>query len=162
MISDLFSSLATIFIEDQRIGEFCNLTFAKKHTVYIGLKPEEEPDPADYPIIAITEIGRQERGDGNPDDQIEIIVTVAIEEETVTPETFPNGVKLVEHVGLQKVEQLRELVENSILKKSGLGWKIKGTSQTITENFYPFFVSTMTIILSRPKFKRDGRGVREE
>lgn len=159
MAYELFDEIAKIFCENNELKSFCSEKYGKNFCVYIGIKPEEEPESLEYPILAITEISQDDKGDGKPEESVDIVITAAIEQSKVDDSTVINEIKIVKNVGLQEVEAFRELAKNAILKKHGLGFKISGSGKTIPENFYPFFTSTMVITFSRPKMKRDGRGV---
>lgn len=161
LINDLLDSIAQIIANDNPIKSYCHDKFAKYQTIMIGLEPETEPEANNYPLIAIANITNPDRGDGFSQDSLVFGICTTIECRTLESSTI-NGISIKKWLGFAYVEDLRRIVENSILNTTGLAWQISVSGQNVQSTFFPYFSSISITTFSRPKNRRDGRGFGEE
>lgn len=102
---------------------------------------------------------RTQKGNEIAENLYQISIAVAISDDYVDgPIVEPStGAVIKKFRGLYRVEELRDLVEQEILGITGAGAKISVGGETLMQNLYPHFKSTMSMNFEYHKSLRDKR-----
>jgi len=140
---------------DAAIESFCQSNFSKSITVFLGKDTKDlpSPDSGDYPIALIHGVSRAFKGE--KDSQIIYEVSIGA---GITSETITIGAKTKTYNGFLFAENLRELIEASLLTANFPG-AVGVTGDSIQEQLFPVFVSftNLEIIMRKNYQKPIGR-----
>lgn len=160
MIENMLEKIVTLLSTNSEIITFCEDTYSKKQSIFLGIDTEDAPPSTYYPLIAILGITRDDRGHSSPTESFSVFISLVIESSTNVPSVI-EGVTIVRYSGFKEIEQFREIVEDAILKNQwGDSWVPKVTGQTVTGSFSQFFETVININFTRSSYKRLGHGVR--
>ena len=137
--SQMLEKIRDILKADAAIEAWSQELFLENITIYLGVDELSGPDESDYPVIVISGL-RIIRGNSASTKIYEVDIGCGIVQEEI--ETDPlKSVKTFK--GLLQAEDLRELVEASIIEEKFAKVSIEG--ETASLNFYPLFASFTTL-----------------
>lgn len=133
--------MRNVLRDSTEIAAYCQARYGKKHTVFIGLNPQNPPQKADNPSLSIIGVRVEKAGTR---EKIGMTIGICVEKETRTDVIPEGGVATKTYEGFLEVEELRELVEKAVItaKKFLLP---KTESESIQNEIFPLFTSSTTI-----------------
>lgn len=126
---------------DETINRFCQDTFGKLPTIYIGVDDEAPPPAEEYPLLVLEGIRSKRPRSGSQAHLITIGVGVVDKRVTRTDRTRV-------YQGLSSAATLLALAEGAVAQ--GCRGKTTTESDTGQLSWFPIFVTTATITIEVP------------
>lgn len=144
----ILTALGKALSADEAITQYCQNEFGKDRKVYLGIDNLDPPPADEYPLIVVYYVERF-RGEGASRIRYAAEIGVGVHNKDIA---HVEGSNLHEYTGLRQAEELRELVEDAVLR-TRLG-KIDVAGDTRSEAYYPVFRANTLIVLETIRSSR--------
>ena len=140
MIRQNLETLRDILRDSAEIAAYCQAKYSKKHSVFIGLNPQNPPRKEDNPSLSIIGVRIERAGTR---EKISMTIGICVEKDNLADSTA-NGVTTKTYEGFLEAEELREKVERAVIDaRKFLLPKIE--SESIQNEIFPLFTTSTTI-----------------
>ena len=137
-IRDILEKLRDGIVADAALNIYTQANFTKKINIFCGNDVNNPPAKIYSPYVVINDVENVLRGGNRTTYKINFFVGVINEDKT-------EGTNVVIHEGFVLCEELREEIENAILRLRKYKWKIDIESGTLINNVFPLFTSNFKI-----------------
>jgi len=140
MIRQNLETLRDVLRDSAEIAAYCQAKYSKKHSVFIGLNPQNPPRKEDNPSLSIIGVRIERAGTR---EKISMTIGICVEKDNLADSTA-NGVTTKTYEGFLEAEELREKVERAVIDaRKFLLPKIE--SESIQNEIFPLFTTSTTI-----------------
>jgi len=140
MIRQNLETLRDVLRDSAEIAAYCQAKYSKKHSVFIGLNPQNPPRKEDNPSLSIIGVRIERAGTR---EKISMTIGICVEKDNLADSTA-NGVTTKTYEGFLDAEELREKVERAVIDaRKFLLPKIE--SESIQNEIFPLFTTSTTI-----------------
>jgi len=111
MIRQNLETLRDVLRDSAEIAAYCQAKYSKKHSVFIGLNPQNPPRKEDNPSLSIIGVRIERAGTR---EKISMTIGICVEKDNLADSTA-NGVTTKTYEGFLEAEELREKVERAVI-----------------------------------------------
>lgn len=140
MIRENLETLRNILRDSAEIAAYCQAKYSKKHSVFVGLNPQNPPRKEDNPSLSIIGVKIERAGTR---EKISLTIGICVEKAELADSTV-NGVTTKSYEGFLEAEELREKVEKAVIDARKFLLP-KTESETIQNEIFPLFTTSTTI-----------------
>ena len=145
---DLLEKLRDTIAQNQELQSYCQATFSKNATVFLGIDEEEPPQQSELPSIILFGIDREKGASNRILYSIAVNIAIVDESEAI----LGQDTKTLE--GVSKIENMLEFVENAVFANQPNLGKVDISGETLQRIFFPIFAIQTVIKIEKIKTSR--------
>lgn len=140
-IREDLTTLEEVLANSTEITAFCQSKYGRKQTIFVGMNMQNPPNKDSAPSITIVGVKTNKVGRVA---KYSFGIGIIVERATITEKNTP--VKAITMEGFIEAEELREIVEDSVIDSHKF-LKPSIDSETIQNEIFPIFTTMTTIIV---------------
>lgn len=140
IVNDIANRLQT----DATFRDWTTANLGSNVNIYIGINPDDNPPESAYPLVAIFDIERAQRGDNKRVHTYVLSIGVGIKDSGQTTAGTPGSGQTFTRNGFPLVQAFRDQVELAINREARgqrPPWKLDADGETVNDNAGEFFKS---------------------